>query len=286
MPQPTWWRCPPSTSPSATSISRPSPPECLSSRAVGPAAPKRSYRGRAGRSSTSRRPQPSPVASTRSSIMATPESCRQGPAPPRFPSPSRPRSSDWLPSGRASGGDHLSAYPGRVTNQRFTLKIPAPRVTLPHMPGLTSGRPAVFMDRDGCLIEEMGYINHVSRVRVLPRTPEAIRKLNGAGIPAIMATNQAGIARGYFSEGVLRAVNDEVVRQLAAHDARLDALYVCTHHPTAGGPPFPRGRGGPHPRPGGALRPPAPPPPPPRGPGPVGRQPPPPAAGPAAGGGR
>jgi len=106
------------------------------------------------------------------------------------------------------------------------------------MPGLTSGRPAVFMDRDGCLIEEMGYINHVSRVRVLPRTPEAIRKLNVAGIPAIMATNQAGIARGYFSEGVLRAVNDEVVRQLAAHGARLDALYVCTHHPTAGAPPF------------------------------------------------
>ena len=96
----------------------------------------------------------------------------------------------------------------------------------------------MFMDRDGCLIEEMGYINHVSRVRILPRTPEAIRKLNVAGIPAIMATNQAGIARGYFSEGVLRAVNDELVRQLAAHGARLDAFYVCTHHPTAGAPPF------------------------------------------------
>ena len=122
------------------------------------------------------------------------------------------------------------------------------------MPGLTSGRPAVFMDRDGCLIEEMGYINHVSRVRVLPRTPEAIRKLNGAGIPAIMATNQAGIARGYFSEGVLRAVNDEVVRQLAAHDARLDALYVCTHHPTAGAPPFRRDCECRKPRPGMLLR--------------------------------
>ena len=69
-----------------------------------------------------------------------------------------------------------------------------------------------------------------------------------------MATNQAGIARGYFSEGVLRAVNDEVVRQLAAHDARLDALYVCTHHPTAGAPPFRRDCECRKPRPGMLLR--------------------------------
>jgi len=87
------------------------------------------------------------------------------------------------------------------------------------MPALTSGHPAVFMDRDGCLIEEMGYINHASRARVLPRTPEAIRTLNKAGIPAVMVTNQAGIARGYFSEEVLGAVHDELVRQLATHGA-------------------------------------------------------------------
>jgi len=94
------------------------------------------------------------------------------------------------------------------------------------------------MDRDGCLIEEMGYINHPSRVRMLPRTPEAIARLNAAGIAAVMATNQAGIARGYFSNETLAAVNAELERQLGALGARLDGLYVCTHHPTAGEPPY------------------------------------------------
>ena len=53
-----------------------------------------------------------------------------------------------------------------------------------------------------------------------------------------MVTNQAGIARGYFSEDVLRAVNESLVAQLAQADARLDGLYVCTHHPSEGRPPF------------------------------------------------
>jgi D-glycero-D-manno-heptose 1,7-bisphosphate phosphatase len=94
------------------------------------------------------------------------------------------------------------------------------------------------MDRDGCLIEEAGYINHPSRVRMLARSPAAVALLNRAGIAAVMATNQAGIARGYFSKETLDAVNAEVERQLASHGANLDALYVCTHHPTAGQPPF------------------------------------------------
>lgn len=100
------------------------------------------------------------------------------------------------------------------------------------------GRPAVFIDRDGCLTEEVGYVNHVSRVRLLPRTALAIRRLNTAGVPAVMVTNQAGIAKGYFSEEILQAVNQEVLRQLAARDARLDGLYVCTHHPRDGEPPY------------------------------------------------
>jgi D-glycero-D-manno-heptose 1,7-bisphosphate phosphatase len=101
-----------------------------------------------------------------------------------------------------------------------------------------TGRPAVFIDRDGCLIEEMGYINHPSRVRLLPRTPAAVARLNRAGIAAVMATNQAGIARNYFSKETLEAVNAELERQLAEHGANLDALYVCTHHPTAGQAPY------------------------------------------------
>lgn len=97
--------------------------------------------------------------------------------------------------------------------------------------------PAVFVDRDGCLTEEVGYVNHVSRIRLLPRTAEAIRRLNQARMPVVMVTNQSGIAKGYFSEDVLEAVNAEMVRQLAEAGARLDGLYVCTHHPDEGVPP-------------------------------------------------
>ena len=95
-------------------------------------------------------------------------------------------------------------------------------------------RAAVFIDRDGCLTEEVGYVNHVSRLRLLPRAADAVRRLNAAGVPAVMVTNQAGIARGYFTESVLHAVNAELVRQLAVGGARLDGLYVCTHHPDEG----------------------------------------------------
>lgn len=110
------------------------------------------------------------------------------------------------------------------------------------------------MDRDGCLTEEVGYVNHVSRIRLLPRTAEAVRRLNRAGVPAVMVTNQAGIAKGYFSEEVLHAVNAEMVRQLGDQDARLDGLYVCTHHPEEGEPPYRADCGCRKPRPGLLLR--------------------------------
>lgn len=99
-------------------------------------------------------------------------------------------------------------------------------------------RPAVFLDRDGCLNEEMGYLNHPARVRLLPGAARAVSRLNRAGVAAVVATNQAGIARGYFSAEVLEAVNREVVRQLAAEGAHLDGFYVCPHHPTEGEPPY------------------------------------------------
>lgn len=99
-------------------------------------------------------------------------------------------------------------------------------------------RAAIFIDRDGCLTEEVGYVNHVGRLRLLPRSADAIRRLNEVGMPAVMVTNQAGIARGYFSEAVLHEVNAELVRQLGAAGARLDGLYVCTHHPDEGEPPY------------------------------------------------
>ena len=99
-------------------------------------------------------------------------------------------------------------------------------------------RPALFIDRDGTLTEEVGYVNHPSRLRLLPRSAEAIRRLNEAGIAAVVATNQAGIARGYFSEEVMHAVHERLLRELKDAGAHLDGLYVCPHHPTEGAPPF------------------------------------------------
>jgi D-glycero-D-manno-heptose 1,7-bisphosphate phosphatase len=99
-------------------------------------------------------------------------------------------------------------------------------------------RPAVFIDRDGTLTDEVGYVNHPSRLRLLPRSAEAVRRLNGAGVAAVVVTNQAGIARDYFTEDVLHAVNAELVAQLARDGARLDGIYACMHHPSAGEPPY------------------------------------------------
>ena len=104
------------------------------------------------------------------------------------------------------------------------------------LPGVAT--PAVFIDRDGTLTDEVGYVNHPGRLRLLPRTPEALRRLNRAGIPAVMVSNQSGVARGYFSEEVLAAVNATLVEELKAEGAYLDALYICTHHPTDGPPPY------------------------------------------------
>jgi D-glycero-D-manno-heptose 1,7-bisphosphate phosphatase len=95
------------------------------------------------------------------------------------------------------------------------------------------GLPAVFLDRDGTLIEEVGYVNHLDRVRLYSWTAGAVRKLNEARVPAIAVTNQSGVARGYFSEELVRKVHEKIARELAAQSAWLDAFYYCPHHPNA-----------------------------------------------------
>lgn len=97
---------------------------------------------------------------------------------------------------------------------------------------------AVFLDRDGTLNEEVGYINHISRFKLYPWAARAIKTLNDAGLKAILVTNQAGVARGYFKEEMVLAVHDKLRADLAAEGARLDAIYYCPHHPTAGEPPY------------------------------------------------
>jgi D-glycero-D-manno-heptose 1,7-bisphosphate phosphatase len=99
-------------------------------------------------------------------------------------------------------------------------------------------RRAVFMDRDGTISEEVGYVNHPSRYRVFPYSAEAVRLLNEAGWLAILVTNQAGVARGYFTEDIIGAVHTVLTDELEKQGARLDAIYYCAHHPTVGEHPY------------------------------------------------
>ena len=99
-------------------------------------------------------------------------------------------------------------------------------------------RPAVFIDRDGTISEEVGYINHPSRFRVFPYAARAIKLLNDQGWLAIIITNQAGVARGYFSESMIETVHYNLRQELGDEGARVDAIYYCAHHPTVGEPPY------------------------------------------------
>src|SRR5919206_4163443 len=99
-------------------------------------------------------------------------------------------------------------------------------------------RPALFMDRDGTISEEVGYVNHPSRFRLFPYSSEAIRILNQKGWLAIVVTNQAGVARGYFSEDVIIQIHDQLRQGLESAGAKLDAIYYCAHHPSVGEPPY------------------------------------------------
>ncbi len=94
-------------------------------------------------------------------------------------------------------------------------------------------KAAVFIDRDGTINEQMGYINHLSRFHLLPGVAAAIRLLNEHSVPVIVVTNQSGLARGYFPETLLAEVHEAMNQRLQAEGARLDGVYVCPHHPEA-----------------------------------------------------
>jgi D-glycero-D-manno-heptose 1,7-bisphosphate phosphatase len=97
---------------------------------------------------------------------------------------------------------------------------------------------AVFMDRDGTVCEEVGYVNHPSRCHIFTFSAKAIRAINQAGAKAVIISNQAGVARGYFPESLVAEVNQKIARGLKAKGARLDAIYFCPHHPDVGEPPY------------------------------------------------
>ena len=97
---------------------------------------------------------------------------------------------------------------------------------------------AVFLDRDGTLNEEVGYVNHIERFYLLPRVGRAIRLLNQQGWKAVVITNQSGVARGYFPESLVHQVHSKMEELLGKEGARLDGIYYCPHHPEIGSPPY------------------------------------------------
>jgi D,D-heptose 1,7-bisphosphate phosphatase len=99
-----------------------------------------------------------------------------------------------------------------------------------------SGPGAVFLDRDGTIIEDVGYLNDPGRVRLLRGAAEAIRRLNEHGLLAVVVTNQSGIARGLLSQADYEATERQLDQLLASRGARLDAHYFCPHLPEVSGP--------------------------------------------------
>ena len=93
---------------------------------------------------------------------------------------------------------------------------------------------AVFLDRDGTVNEEVGYLKDLDRLRLIPGAAAAIRRLNEAGLKVVLITNQSGVARGYFSETFVHQAHELLKEMLDREGARLDGIYYCPHHPTAG----------------------------------------------------
>ena len=97
-------------------------------------------------------------------------------------------------------------------------------------------RAAVFLDRDGTIIEDVGYLRQPDDVRLLPGAAHAISLLNRAGLAAVVVTNQSGIARGLFSTEEYQAGERRLDQLLARENARLDGHYFCPHLPELTGP--------------------------------------------------
>ena len=104
--------------------------------------------------------------------------------------------------------------------------------------GAPRGRPAVILDRDGTINEEVGYIGSPEQLRLIPGAAAALRRLQAAGFCLVIVTNQAGVARGYFDETALQRVNAHLLALLAAEGVRVNGLYYCPHHPTEGHAPY------------------------------------------------
>ena len=94
-------------------------------------------------------------------------------------------------------------------------------------------KPAVFLDRDGTLLEEAGYLDRLERLVFFPFAIDAVRLLNRAGYAVVIITNQSGIGRGMYKEEFVATAHQVISRRMTEGGARIDAFYYCPHHPAA-----------------------------------------------------
>jgi len=103
---------------------------------------------------------------------------------------------------------------------------------------MTKKMRAVFLDRDGTINQEVGYLNSAEKLVMIPGAFEAIRRINESGMKAVVITNQAGVAKGLFTEEFVRRINGQIQSLLIDHGALIDRFYYCPHHPSEGVDPY------------------------------------------------
>jgi len=113
---------------------------------------------------------------------------------------------------------------------------------------------AVFLDRDGTLNEDAGYPGNFGNITIYPASFAAVRRLNEAGLLAIVISNQSGVGRGLFGEAEVMDIHGKMAAAFASHGARLDALYYCPHFEGSADPRYAGGCDCRKPKPGLALR--------------------------------
>lgn len=97
---------------------------------------------------------------------------------------------------------------------------------------------AAFLDKDGTINEDVGYLNHPHQVRLLPGSAEAIKMLNDAGFKVIVISNQSGVARGILSEDMMQSIDKTLQKEVLKGGGYIDGIYYCPHHPEHGIYPY------------------------------------------------